>query len=144
MLTDVLRITHNVEIVVRGADGQVKEVRLLHNLVTTVGKEAVAKLLKEGTVRPTYLAIGTGTKAAAVGDTKLETEKSRKSATVGVAGAVLTLEHEWAAGEAEGAITEEGMLSAAAEGTLFARCVFAVLNIGAADTLKVTHTITVG
>jgi hypothetical protein len=142
MAKSELKLRHNVVIEVRGPDGKIKE-RKEHNLVTTAGKEAIATLLKEGTVRPKYLAVGTGTEEAKVGDTKLQTEKVRAEATTSVTGAVFKAEHEYAAGEAEGAITEEGILSAASEGTLFARTVFAAVNIGSEDTLKVTHTVTV-
>jgi hypothetical protein len=139
-----MKLTHNVSLEVRGPDGELKERREAHNLVPTVGKEAIAKLLKEGSERPLYIAVGTGTEEPAAGDTKLKTEKKRLAATVSVSGAVLKLEKEFAAGEAEGAITEEGILSASSEGTLYAHTKFAAVNIGALDTLKVTHTITVG
>jgi hypothetical protein len=139
-----LPLLHNVSIEVRGPDGEIKAEREIHNLVVTAGKEAIALLLKEGTTRPKFIAVGTGTEEPAAGDTKLKTEKVRKEATVSVSGAVTKLEKEFAAGEAEGAITEEGILSASSEGTLYAHTKFAAVNIGASDTLKVTHTITVG
>jgi hypothetical protein len=121
----------------------VVERRETHNLVTKVGKEAVATLLKEGATRPLYLAIGTGAEEAKATDTKLQTEKSRKAATVTVAGAVLKLEFEWAEGSLEGAITEEGILSAASEGTLFARSTFGTITLGPSTGMKLVHTITV-
>lgn len=141
-MKDGLTLLHNVSVEVFGPDGEVRDSREIHNLVTTVGKEAVATLLEKGTTRPTHLAIGTGTEEAKVANSKLQTEKSRKAATVSVTGAVLTLEKEWGPGEAEGAITEEGIFSAASEGTMFARATFAAVNIGSKDSLKVAHTIT--
>lgn len=134
----------NVAIELRGPDGTLKQFEEIHNLIPTVGKEAIAKLLKEGTVRPTHMAIGTGTEAAAAGDTKLKTELDRNAAAeTTVSGKVFTMKAEWAAGDGTGAITEAGMLSAASEGTLFTRAVFSVVNKGAEDTLTITWTITV-
>lgn len=138
------KLVHNVFIDLVGPDGELKQREELHNLIPTVGKEAIAKLLKEGTTRPSYMAIGTGNTAAAAGDTKLQTELSRKAASeTGAAAKVFTIKAEWAAGEGTGAITEAGILSASSEGTLFARAVFSVVNKGAEDTLTITWTITV-
>lgn len=142
-MKDELRLRHNVTVEVRGPDGELKDRREVHNLVPTAGLNAIATLLKEGTTRPKYIAVGTGTTAAAAGDTTLQTEVKRKEATVTVTEADVLLEVEFGAGEAEGAITEDGLLSAAAGGTLFARAVFAAVNIGAEDTLTVKHTLTV-
>lgn len=139
-----LTVEHNVTIEHRGPNGELLEMREIHNLVPTVGKEAIAKLIKEGTTRPAYMAIGTGSTEAKAADTKLGTETKRKAATVGVSGAVVTLEAEFGEGECEGAITEEGLLSASSEGTLFARSVFGVITGTSTSTLKVKHTITVG
>jgi hypothetical protein len=144
MPKDNFPIEHNVLVELFGPDGELKQREEIHNLVPTVGKEAVAKLLKEGTTRPTHLAIGEGTKAAEAADTKLQTETKRKAATIGVSGAVFTAEAEFGKGEGTGSVTEEGLFSASSEGTIFARSVFGVITKGAEDTLKITHTITVG
>lgn len=134
----------NVEVEVRGPDGTLKQRETLHNLIPTVGKEAIAKLLKEGTTRPTHMAIGTGTEAAAAGDTTLKTELDRNALSeTSVSGKVLTVKGEWAAGDGTGAITEAGLFSASSAGTLFARAVFSVVNKGAEDTLAITWKITV-
>lgn len=140
--SDDLRLRHNVFLEVMHA-GTVVECRETHNLVTKAGKEAVATLLKEGTTRPLYLAIGTGAEEAKSTDTKLQTEKSRKAATVTVKESAIKLEFEWAEGSLEAAITEEGILSASSEGTLFARSTFGTITLGPSTGMKVTHTITV-
>ena len=48
-----------------------------------------------------------------------------------------------AAGTGTGAVVEAGVLNASSGGTLLCRTVFAVVNKGAADTLKITWTVTV-
>lgn len=137
-------VLDNVLIEVRGPDGALKQRLELHNLIPTVGKEAIAKILKEGSTRPTHMAIGTGTEAAANGDTKLKTELDRNALKETTAsGKVFTAIAEWAAGDGTGAITEAGLFSASSEGTLFARSVFSVVNKGAEDTLTITWKITV-
>jgi hypothetical protein len=136
----------NVRLELRGPDGVLKDTRTITNLVTTVGKNAVASRLASspGTAVPTHMAIGTGTNAAAAGDTTLQTELDRNALTSNTAtGAVLTMVGDWAAGDGTGAITEAGVLSAASGGTLFVRAVFSAINKGASDTLSISWTLTV-
>lgn len=139
-----LDLTDNVLIEVRGPDGELKQSIELHNLIPTVGKEAIAKLIKEGSTRPTHMAIGSGSEAAAAGDTKLKTETDRNALKESsVTGKVFTAVAEWAAGDGTGEIKEAGLFSASSEGTLFARSVFSVVNKGAEDTLTITWKITI-
>lgn len=123
----------------------VKETRYVENLITTVGFEAIAQCVAKSSGRPavfTYIAIGTGTNAAVIGDTTLQTESARQDATASYtynAGTkTWSINTTYAAGVATGAITESGVLNAAASGTLLNRQVFLVINKGANDTLTVT------
>lgn len=134
-----LPLDANVEIELRGPDGQLKQHLELHNLIPTAGKEALAKLIKEGAVRPSHMAVGSGETAAAAGDTKLKTETDRNALKeTKLEGTTFVAVCEWAAGDATGEIKEAGLLSAASEGTLFTRAVFGVINKGAEDTLTIT------
>ena len=86
------------------------------NLVVTAGKEWVAARMKDTSTVMTHMAIGTGTNAAAAGDTTLQTENARVALTTSggtVAGAVITFATTVAAGTGTGAITEAGILNAA-------------------------------
>jgi hypothetical protein len=90
------------------------------------------------------MAIGTGTNAAAAGDTTLQTEIDRNALTSNTASTnVLTMVGDWAAGDGTGAITEAGVLSASSSGTLFVRAVFSAINKAAGDTLSIQWTLTV-
>lgn len=143
--TDKAASKDNVRIVLRGPDGKVKHQQTLHNLITNAGRNAIVNRLASspGTAVPNYMAIGTGTTAAAAGDTTLETEIDRNALTSNTAsGNVLTMVGDWAAGDGTGAITEAGVLSASSAGTLFARAVFSVINKAAGDTLQITWTFT--
>ncbi len=133
----------NVHIVLRGPDGTVKHQQQISNLITTVGRNALVDLWDDGTTKPTHMAIGTGTNAAASGDTTLQTELDRNALTSRtVSTNVLTMVGDWAAGDGTGAITEAGVLSASSSGTLFSRAVFSVVNKAAGDTLQITWTYT--
>ena len=62
--------------------GKVRAKRRGHNLITTLAKELIARMLAEESgydTGITYLAIGTGTTAPAITDTQLTTETARKT-----------------------------------------------------------------
>ena len=91
-----------------------------------------------------HMAIGSGTTAAAAGNTALGTELGRVSLTSGSASsAVVTYVATFAAGTGTGAVTEAGLLNASSGGTLLCRTVFSVVNKGANDSMTVTWTVTV-
>lgn len=136
----------NVKMEVHGPDGALKQSVAIHNLICTAGKNFLldADLADAKTVRLFgYIAIGTGTNAAAVGDTALQTEVARAAATLSNPSAgTLRMVATFAAGIGTGGITESGLLDAASSGNLLARQVFAVVNKGAGDSLTVTWDIT--
>jgi hypothetical protein len=148
MFKQFIKVRVNVHAVLRGPDGQIKDERFAHNLVTTVGCRHIADQLASSHDEDemSHMAIGTGTTAPAAGDTTLETELDRNALTSRTQGAgadahKVSYVGDWAAGDGTGAITEAGILNAAALGTLLARVVFAVINKGIADTLQITWTL---
>lgn len=134
-------------------DGKVINEFNLPNLVVSVGKKRAADLLG-GTNTPatmTALAIGTGTNAAAAGDTALQTEITtqggqRHAATVTNITTTTTGDTEqwqwtWTF-TGSFAVTEEGILdNNASGGTLLARNTFSAVNVVSGDSLQVTHKI---
>ncbi len=149
-ISDSLRITGHVLIELFDKDGVIRDLRSVHNLVVTAGKNHIAaELSAAGTTDMGWMEVGTGAVAAALGDTALgaaiattgrQTLTSRTSATN-----VVTYVGDWAAGAAtNAAITEAGIFNASAAGTMLARAVFTAINKGASDTLKITWTVTVG
>lgn len=142
-----LPIRGDIEFVLRGPDGQIKDKWEIRNTITTAGKTALATWLATGTQSTKfmpYIGIGEGTTGAAVGDTALESELVRQAGTITSATNVYTNTTTFAAGTGTGAVTEAGLLSASESGTLFARQVFTAKNKGALDTLDVTWNITLG
>jgi len=137
------KVRENVELVLRDQDGNIKQVEKASNLIVTTGVQGIVdRLLASPTVGvPTHAAIGTGTTAAAAGDTTLQTELDRNALTSkNRSGAVLTMVADWAAGDGTGTITEAGIFNASSSGTLFSRVVFAAVGKTSTDTLQVTWT----
>ena len=135
-LKGALTITKNGEVI-----------REIDNLVVTAGKELLASRLagNSGSVI-SYMAVGTGTTAAAAGNTTLATEVDRNALSVSggtASGAAVTYATTWAAGDATGALTEAGLFTAASGGTMLARTVFAAVNKGSDDLVTISWTVTV-
>lgn len=132
----------HVQLTLTGPDGAVKERRRIFNTVTTAGKNGIAdQILASPTLgKPTHMAVGTGTG----GTTTLNTEVDRNALTSKTrANAVVTMVGDWAAGDATAALTEAGVLTAAADGDLWLYTTFSVINKGAADGLQITWTLTI-
>jgi hypothetical protein len=145
MTREDFTVAGRVRAELRDPAGHVKQVQEVDNLITTAGRNAIVERLDSSpaTGQPSHMAIGTGTTAAAAGDTTLETELDRNALTSNTASAnVLTMVGDWAAGDGTGAITEAGVLNAASNGTLYSRAVFSVINKAASDTLQITWTYT--
>ena len=114
------------------------------NLVVTAGKNWVADRMNNANTVMTHMALGTGTNAAAVGDTTLQTEIDRNALTsTTVSTNTIAYGCTWAAGDGTGAITEAGLFDAASSGDMLARTVFSVVNKGASDSITITWTITI-
>jgi len=121
-----------------------KVVQEVDNLVVTAGKNFVADRMKNNSTVMGYMAVGTGTTAAAAGNTTLASESDRNALTsTTVTNNEVAYVGTWAAGDASVAITEAGLFSASSGGTMLARTVFSAVNKGASDSLTITWTITV-
>jgi hypothetical protein len=140
----------NVQVVVRGADGCVKDTRFAHNLVTDSGCAHIADQLasSQDEAAMSHMAVGTDDTAPAAGNTTLGTELDRQALDSFVQGAgaddhKVVYTASWAAGEGTGALVEAGIFNDASAGTLLARVVFSVISKGASDTLEITWTLTI-
>lgn len=115
-----------------------------NNLVVTAGKNWVAKRMNGTDSNMSHMALGTGTTAAAAGDTTLVNELDRNALdSTTVINNTVTYETTWNAGDGTGAITEAGIFDAATGGEMLARTVFSVVNKGANDKMTITWTVTV-
>ena len=119
-----------------------------NNLVVTAGKEWVAARMKNTSTVMTHMGVGTGTTAAVIANTALETQHGdgRQTLTTSggsVSGAVITFHRTFAAGNQTGAITEAGVFTAATGGTMLCRTVFGVVNKCALDTMTISWAVTI-
>ena len=145
MFDDEIKVKGHLSIVLVDEMGVVKDERDFDNLVVTAGKGYIASRMKDATATAmSHMAIGTGTTAAAVGQTALVTEANRQALTsTNVSGGQITYSSTFGNGQGTGALTEAAILNAATGGTMLCRTVFNVINKGANDTLAITWTVTV-
>lgn len=119
-------------------------VREVDNLVVTAGKEFVAsRMIGTSANVMSHMAVGSGSTAAAAGDTALGSELGRTTASASASGAVVTFSSTFSAGTGTGAVTEAAILNASSSGTMLCRTVFSVVNKGASDSMTVSWTVTV-
>ncbi len=140
MINDGLKLTGKLKIALNG-----ETVQEVDNLVVTDGKGYVASRMKDASATAmSHMAIGSGSTAAAAGNSSLGTELGRVALTsTAVSAAVVTYTATFAAGTGTGAVTEAGILNASSSGTLLCRTVFSVVNKGASDSMTITWTVTV-
>ena len=145
MIIDNLEITGALQISLNN-----EVVHQCDNLVVTAGKEWVAGRFKDGSIpdEMSHMALGSGSAAAAVGNTALGTElaSSRIVLTTDggtVSNATVQYDATWSSSHGAYAIQEAGIFNHASAGTMLARTVFAVINKGTDDTVTISWTITV-
>jgi hypothetical protein len=147
MFNDAIKMTGTLKLVLTDENGNIKQEEEVKNLVVTVGKNYIASRMKDATATAmTHMEVGTGTTAAAVGDTTLQTAVA--SSRVTLTSTTVTTNSvayvaTFPAGTGTGALTEAGIFNASSAGTMLCRTVFSVINKGAADTLGITWTVTV-
>lgn len=146
MLNDQLKLKGRVGIVLKDKDGNVKETRNIDNLVVDTGLDYIASRMKDATATAmTHMALGSGTTAAAAGDTDLGSILGSRELLDSTTVTDNTIQYvsSFEAGDATGAVTEAGIFNASTGGTMLCRTVFSVVNKAADDTMSVTWTITI-
>jgi hypothetical protein len=142
MLKEKLKLTGKLSIAINNE--VVKEV---DNLVVSDGKDFVASRMKDTTdAAMSHMAIGTGSTAAAAGDSALGSESARVALTsTTVSSNVITYVATFPANtpSSAAAITEAGLFNAGSAGTMLCRTVFDVVNKGTADSMTITWSVTV-
>lgn len=144
---DESRVLGKLKIEVKDKHGKVKDTREVDNLVVDTGLAFIASRMKDASATAmTHMELGTGTTAAAAGNTALETaisgSRTALTSTTVTSNAVAYVA-SFAAGTGTGAVTEAGILNGASGGTLLCRTVFSVVNKGASDSMTITWTVTI-
>lgn len=137
-----MRVTGRLEVYVGN-----ELVRSVDNLVVDTGLEYIASLIaNQTTYAGDYLAIGTGSTAAASTDTSLEAEVGTRvqgSLSANSASFVVDGTFEPNNPATQQVIAEAGLLTAATGGTMIARTTFTAVTKPAPDGLRIVWTITV-
>ena len=143
-MNDGLKLRGEVALVLRDKNGNVKDERKINNLIVSTGLNFICDRMKDDETAMTHMALGSGSTAAAAGDTSLGSQLGSRedldSSTVTSNQIVYVSSFE--AGDASGGVTEAGIFNAASGGTMLCRTVFSVVNKAADDTLTVNWTIT--
>ena len=129
MINDLIKVRGELKLTLSSPQGNVKQEIIVPNLVVTTGKNLIASRLKDTTdAAMTHMAIGTGSTAAAAGNTALGSEAGRVALTsTTVTNNAVAYVASFGAGTGTGAITEAGLLNASSSGTLLCRTVFSVI-----------------
>jgi hypothetical protein len=144
MFNSEAKASGKLNVVLKDSDGNIKQSIEVPNLVVSTGLAFIASRMKDTTdAAMSHMAIGTGSTAAAAGNTTLGTEAARVALTsTTVTANAIAYVASFGAGTGTGAITEAGIFNDGTTGTLLCRTVFDVVNKGANDTLQITWTIT--
>jgi len=143
-----LKAAGKLSIVLKDEKGAVKETREIKNLVVNTGLAHItSRLLGTSSNVMSHMALGSGTTAAAAGNTALESQLGSRDALTsstqsGTNNESIVYVATFSAGEGTGAVTEAGIFNASTSGTMLCRTVFSVVNKAAGDTLQVTWTVT--
>ena len=126
-------------------NGNILQKEIVKNLIVNTGKTRISQLLNG--VSSTYfraIAIGTGTTGAVAGNSALETELTRSTATLSNGTYTAVYEHTFTFGS-NYAITEAGIFdSATVSGSVMLnRTTFTAKNVSSTVKLIVTATITI-
>lgn len=143
-MKDSLKLKGAVSLVLRDKDGNIKKTQEAKNLIVDTGLNFICDRMKDDETAMTHMAIGSGTTAAAAGDTALGSELGRvtlDSSTV--TNNEIVYVASFGANVGTGAVTEAATLNAASGGTMLCRVVFSEVNKAADDTLQLTWTITI-
>ena len=148
MINENLKLSGQLNIVLKDKAGNVKDEREVKNLVVNKGLEYIASRKKDASKSVmSHMGLGSGTTAAAASQTDLVTllgsREALDSTTIsGSNNEKVVYVSAFEAGDATGAVTEAGIFNAASGGDMLCRTVFSVVNKAADDTMSVTWTIT--
>jgi hypothetical protein len=145
MINDNLKLRGDVVIVLKDQDGNIKDTREITNLVVNTGLTFIcARMAAASAGVMSHMAVGSGTTSPAAGQTDLVSILGSREAldSTSASSNTITFVSSFEAGEGTGAITESAIFNASSGGTMLARVTFAAVNKAAADTMSITHTIT--
>lgn len=146
MIDETMQLQGAMTLIVRRASGDIETVHK-DNIIVNVGFDFIADAIGKSASRPSvmgFIALGTGTTAAAASQSALVSELDRNAATYAhtVGTKAFSFTADFPSGDGTGAITEAGVFNAASGGIMLDRVVFPVVNKGADDSLTAVFTFT--
>jgi|TARA_B110000093_G_C12883201_1_gene372819 hypothetical protein len=149
MITENLKLSGQLNIVLKDKAGNIKDEREVKNLVVTTGLAFIASRMV-GTAKNvmSHMALGSSATAAAAGQTDLVSvlgsREALDSTTIsGTNDEKVVFVSSFEAGDGTGAVTEAGIFNASSSGDMLCRTVFSVVNKSADDTMSITWTVTI-
>jgi len=145
MINDDIKPTGTLDVVLKKADGTVKEKYQFKNIVVTTGKEFIARrMIDDNEPFMSEMAIGDSNANLEVGNTTLGNELARvtlDSSTV--TSNVVTYIAEFDAGVGTGGIVEAGIFNGESDDVMLCRTTFPIINKEADDILAINWNVTI-
>ena len=147
MINENLKLSGQLNIVLKDKAGNVKETREVKNLVVDAGLTyIVSRMTGTSKAVMSHMAVGSGTTAAAASQTDLVSvlgsREALDSTTLTGSNKAVAYVSSFEAGDGTGAVTEAGIFNASSGGDMLCRTVFSVVNKAADDALSITWTVT--
>ena len=140
MITETLKATGRLDIVLYDENHNIKQEVHVPNLVLTVGKNMIGT----SSAVMSHMAVGTSNNNLAAANTTLASELTRVSLTSATrTNNTITYVGDYTAGTGTGALVEAGILNASSNGTLLCRTTFPVINKEASDYLTINWVVTI-
>lgn len=145
MIHDSIKSTGTLDVVLKKADGTIKEKYKFKNLVVTTGKEFIAaRMIDDSVPQMSVMAIGDSNANLDVTNTSLQSELgsvSLESSTV--ENNVVTYTAEFGAGVGTGGVVEAGIFDGESAPTMLCRTTFPVINKESDDVLTINWNVTI-
>ena len=147
MIHENLKLSGQLNIVLKDKAGNVKDTREVKNLVVDAGLVfIVSRMTGTSKAVMSHMALGSGTTTAAAGQTDLVSilgsREAIDSTTLTGSNKAVAYVSSFESGDGTGAVTEAGIFNASSGGDMLCRTVFSVVNKAADDALSITWTVT--
>lgn len=142
----MLKLQGTLHITLTDKHGNVKDQRIIKNLVVNTGLNFVAsRMVNTSANVMSHMAIGTGTTSPAAGDTDLVSIAGARELldSITVTDNAVTYVAAFEAGDQTGEITEAGIFNASTGGDMLCRSTFTAVTKEADENMSITWTITV-
>lgn len=145
MVNDNIKPTGTLDVVLKKADGTVKEKHRFKNIVVTTGKEFIARrMIDDAEPFMSEMAIGDSNANLEVGNTTLGNELARVTLDSSTATSnVVTYIAEFDAGVGTGGIVEAGIFNGESDDIMLCRTTFPIINKEADDILLINWNVTI-